>query len=100
MAMSRAVPVLAAIGLALAVLASGLFTPAPNSRAAMAPLPSRWVGVNVWGLAAAEDVYDCGGSSGTHQETLDATFSHLKASGVDVVRFFAFQSYAINLSGQ
>jgi hypothetical protein len=56
--------------------------------------------VNVWGLAAAEDVYDCGGSSTLHQETLDATFGHLRAAGVDVVRFFAFQSYAINLSGQ
>jgi len=58
------------------------------------------VGVSDWGLAAAEDVYDCGGSSTLHQETLDATFSHLRASGVDVVRFFAFQSYAINSSGQ
>jgi len=100
MAMSRAVPVLAAMGLALAVLASGLFSSAPDSHAAMPPLPSRWVGVNVWGLAASEDVYDCGGSSDTHQATLDATFSHLKAAGVSVVRFFAFQSYATNLSGQ
>jgi hypothetical protein len=100
MGLSRAVPVLAAIGLALAVLASGLFSSPPHSRAAIAPLPSRWVGVNVWGLAAAEDVYDCGGSSTPHQATLDSTFSHLRAAGVDVVRFFAFQSYAINLSGQ
>ena len=58
------------------------------------------MGVNIWGLAAAEDVYDCGGSSTLHQQTLDSTFSHLKAAGVDVVRFFAFQSYAINSSGQ
>src|SRR3990172_2720838 len=100
MGLSRAVPVIAAIGLALAMLVSGLLTSAPNSGAAVAPLPSRWVGVNVWGLAAAEDVYDCDGSSTLHQQTLDSTFSHLKAAGVDVVRFFAFQSYAINSSGQ
>src|SRR3972149_8878359 len=65
-----------------------------------ATLPAKWVGVNSWGLAAAEDAYDCGGSSATHQQTLDSTFSHLKDSGVSVVRFFAFQSYAIGPDGQ
>ncbi len=53
-----------------------------------------WVGVNVWALAAANNVYNCGG-----QPALDSTFTHLKQAKVAVVRFFAFQSYAINPSG-
>ena len=63
-------------------------------------LSEPWVGVNVWGLAAAEDIYDCGGRRATHAETLESTFTNLKAAGVDVVRFWTFQSYAISDGGQ
>lgn len=65
----------------------------------MPPLPEPWVGVNVWGLAAAQDVYACGGRPASHQEKLNSTFAHLREVGVDVVRFWAFQSYAIDAGG-
>ena len=58
-----------------------------------------WVGVNVWGLAAARDVFTCGASDRDHTEHLDATFDHLRAAGITVVRFWAFQSYATDDRG-
>ncbi|HYM16581.1 MAG TPA: cellulase family glycosylhydrolase [Dehalococcoidia bacterium] len=78
-------------------------TPSPvaaTPTAAAAGASSHWVGVNVWGLAASETVYDCGGSAAPFQQTLDSTFAHLRAAGVDVVRFWAFQSYATNAQHQ
>ncbi|MFN8638116.1 MAG: beta-galactosidase [Dehalococcoidia bacterium] len=59
-----------------------------------------WVGMNVWALAAAADVYTCGATSMPHQQALDATFEHLRGAGVSVVRFWAFQSYAMGPDGE
>ena len=44
-------------------------------------------------------MYTCGAADRPHLETLDATFSQLATSGVDVVRFWAFQSYATDEAG-
>src|SRR3954471_9971216 len=63
-------------------------------------LGAHWIGVNVWGLAASKDVYTCGASSVSQSQSLADTFSALKSAGVDVVRFWAFQSYAINDAGE
>jgi endo-1,4-beta-mannosidase len=63
----------------------------------MPPLSIPWVGVNVYAIASTSDVWGWPDPSApTHQELLDATFGHLHAAGVDVVRFFAFQSLATN----
>lgn len=67
---------------------------------AAAATPATWVGANVWGLAASSDVYACGASEAPHHEVLAATFDHLRASGITVVRFWAFQSYATNDRGE
>jgi mannan endo-1,4-beta-mannosidase len=61
----------------------------------MPALPQAWVGVNVWGLAATESVYSCGSAGGNHEQFLDTTFSELRSAGVDVVRFWAFEAYAM-----
>jgi len=53
-----------------------------------------WVGVNDWGLAASKVVYECGARNMPHKQVVDTTFSHLKAAGIRVVRFWAFQTYA------
>ncbi len=71
----------------------------PADSAGAASLTTPWVGVNVWGLAAAADVYTCGGTSVPQGQYLDSTFSHLKANGIQVVRFWAFQSYATGPDG-
>ncbi len=75
----------------------------PLSRAhstGTAGLTIPWVGVNAWGLAAAADVYTCGGTDVPHRQYLDSTFAHLHANGVQVVRFWAFQSYATGPDGR
>lgn len=59
-----------------------------------ANLPIPWVGVNNWGLASASDVNGiCGANS---ENLLEAKMTDLKAAGVDVIRFAAYQSFAIN----
>lgn len=86
-------------------------TPTPNATATptsgptytpgagqMPPLPQRWVGVNVWGLAASNSVYSCGSAGGNHGQFLDTTFTEMRSAGIDVVRFWAFQAYAMSLS--
>ena len=62
----------------------------------MPPLPQAWVGVNVWGLAATDSLYSCGSAGGSHEQFLDNTLSELRAADVDVVRFWAFQAYAMS----
>ncbi len=79
---------------------SNLVSPSEVSDSpARGPSPP-WIGMNVWGLAAAADVYSCGATAAPHQQSLDATFEHLRAAGVSVVRFWAFQSYATGPDGQ
>jgi endo-1,4-beta-mannosidase len=51
-------------------------------------------GVNIWGAASDQSVFDCGAEDSDHAAYLDRTFRGLSALGVNVVRFFAFQSYA------
>ncbi len=70
-------------------------TPRPSQGSGGMPaLPQAWVGVNVWGLAAADSEYSCGSAGGSHQQFLDNTLNELRGDGVDVVRFWAFQAYA------
>ena len=73
-------------------------TPTPGS-GGMPALPQAWVGVNVWGLAATDSLYSCGSAGGSHVQFLDDTLSQLRAGGVDVVRFWAFQAYAMSPTG-
>jgi hypothetical protein len=65
----------------------------------MPPLPQPWVGVNVWGLAANDTgQYSCGSAGGSFTTFLDSTFLALQAAHVNVVRFWAFQPYAMAVS--
>jgi endo-1,4-beta-mannosidase len=59
-----------------------------------------WIGMNVWGLAASPDVYACGASEADQGDVLQRTFTHLSDAGIEVVRFWAFQSYATNEQGR
>jgi Bacterial Ig domain/Cellulase (glycosyl hydrolase family 5) len=71
-------------------------TPTPTASTSNLPVP--WIGVNNWALASASDVNGiCGNSS---QLALDSKMTTLKAAGVDVIRFAAYQSYAIDGSHQ
>jgi mannan endo-1,4-beta-mannosidase len=51
-------------------------------------------GVNIWGAASDQSVYDCGAEDPDQTAYLNRTLRGLSALGVNVVRFFAFQSYA------
>ncbi len=54
--------------------------------------PAPWTGVNNWGLAASSDVDEnCGGDA---ERLLEQKMMHLRAAGVDVVRFAAYQAFA------
>ena len=57
-----------------------------------------WVGVNDWGLAASKSTYDCGARDVPHKQLVDNTFAHLKAANIRVVRFWAFQPYALSFA--
>ena len=59
---------------------------------------SFWLGVNDWGIAGSKGNYDCGARDIPHIQLVDNTFSHLKAAGASVVRFWAFQTYAQSLA--
>jgi uncharacterized protein YkwD len=86
------------------------FTPSPTASPTRSPsptptpptmptLPQPWVGVNVWGLAANDTGgYSCGSAGGNFTAFLDSTFSALQATHVNVVRFWAFQPYAMAVS--
>jgi hypothetical protein len=77
-------------------------TPLPTRTATATPgasdLPVPWIGVNNWALASASDVNGlCGDNS---QLSLHSKLTTLKGAGVDVIRFAAYQAYAIDGSHQ
>jgi len=73
--------------------------PSPAARESPAGLRPPWVGVNTWGLAASSEVYSCGASEVPQTQLLDSSFPRLRAAGIEVVRFWAFQSHATNPQG-
>ncbi len=103
---------LAALGLALSCALFASFASGPaRSFAGSASQPSvptatrptaPWVGVNVPGLAATQAIYNCDGVKQAHDDSqrVQSVLASLSADGVQVVRFWAFQSYATNPQGK
>ena len=85
----------------LADAAPGSPTPSPSSTVASAPTAEFtratefWIGVNNFALASASDVHsDCG--SEANEDQIEAKFAAWAEFRVDAVRFWAFQSYAMD----
>ena len=55
--------------------------------------PYHFVGVNIWGAASDPLIFNCGDLGEPHRAYLDRVFDDLASKGVNVVRFFALQSY-------
>jgi mannan endo-1,4-beta-mannosidase len=62
-------------------------------------LPVPWVGLNNWALASSSDVNEsCGGNA--QEQLLEQKMTRWQEAGVDVVRFAAYQSFAIDGGGR
>jgi hypothetical protein len=62
-------------------------------------LPVPWVGLNNWALASSSDVNESCGRNAPEQ-LLEQKMTRWQEAGVDVVRFAAYQSFAIDGGGQ
>ncbi len=77
----------------LAVQSSNGFVRADGTRLTLNGETYKFVGVNFYGIAS-DDVFNCGGNPDNFDEHLETTFSQLEQMKVNVVRFWAFQSFA------
>ena len=73
---------------------AGVFVKADGRNLELAGKPFVFMGVNIWGAASDQSIFDCGAEESDHAAYLERTFQSLQSLGVNVVRFFAFQSYA------
>ena len=73
---------------------AGVFVTANGRNLELDGVPFVFMGVNIWGAASDQAVFDCGAEDSNHAAYLDRNFSALQDRGVNVVRFFAFQSFA------
>jgi hypothetical protein len=72
----------------------GVFVQANGRNLELEGVPFIFMGVNIWGAASDQAVFDCGAEESDHRAYLDRNFGELQSLGVNVVRFFAFQSFA------
>ena len=72
----------------------GVFVKAQGRNLELGGEPFIFRGVNIWGAASDQSVFDCGAEDPDQAAYLDRTLRRLSALGVNSVRFFAFQSYA------